>query len=651
MRARTKITIAVLLFLLPIAWRWVWFHRGVYTAPLIPEMDDSQLEVSLPEYSPVLDEPAQAAGRVILDLAHNNNLEVDDLTPLQDRLRARGATIENYDGFTSYLDTRLRGAIAYLVVAPTYLFTEEEASAVVDFVEAGGRVLLVADPTRPVPVPEEEQDTLDLTQVFFPDSAIPAMNSLAGPLGVVYFDDYLYNQVNNEGNYRNVKLTAGDADHPLTEGLETVVFFAAHSLRSDGPTLLQGDENTFSPKRTGESDLAAGVLSADEGVLALGDLTVLTAPYHTVGDNDRFLSNVADWLMAAPREWNLRDFPYLFQRPVDLVQISGEYLDPRLVAKSGPLREVVALTGLTLELIDAAGPDHDAILVGTFDDVELVQEYLDDAGVTITFLEEQAGTPTPTPTTEEEELPRDAMEVKGLGSIPLQDTTLFVVHRAADGVSLVVLGEDGDAAMEALDRLTWADFASCVDRDDVTVCSAGEGQEGLGLDERPREEEERATPTPEEEQPSQPRIGSALESEAAMAAGAPWLEELAEESYDETSQAGETYLYTIALESSRDLLWVYGWCTTSQEILEQNWEHIALAFTLNGEDVPLSQFAILETDIEGQVCRLYYALVTDWPRGEHELLTEVTFDTELNDGQDTFPEGTHYYQYLVTVGG
>jgi len=218
-------------------------------------------------------------------------------------------------------------------------------------------------------------------------------------------------------------------------------------------------------------------------------------------------------------------------------------------------------------------------------------------------------------------------------------------------VSIIVLGENGDAAMAALDRLTSADFVSCADRDDVTVCSAGEGQGGMGLDEVPGEEEEEATPTPAEEQASQPRIGSGLESEAAMAAGAPWLEELAEESYDVTSQAGETYLYTVALESSRDVLWVYGWCTTSQEILEQNWEHIALVFTLNGEDVSLSQFAIQGTDIEGQVCELYFALVTDWPRAEHELLTEVTFDTELNDGQDTFPEGTHYYKYVVTVGG
>ena len=650
MRGRTRVAIAVLLLLLPIAWRWLWFHRGVYTPPAIPEMDERQLEVALPEYEPVGDEPAEGAGLVVLDLAHNNNLEVDDLTPLKDRLSTRGATIEEYDGFTSLLETQLRGALAYLVVAPTSLFTEEETNAVAEFVASGGRVLLVADPTRAVPIPEEEQDTMDLTDIFFPESAVPAVNSLAGPLGVIYFDDYLYDQVENEGNYRNVKLTVENADHPLTEGLDTVVFFAAHSLRSDGLTLLQGDQNTFSAKRTGESDLAAAVLSPDEGVLALGDLTALTAPYHTIGDNDRFLSNLADWLMAAPREWSLRDFPYLFQRPVDLVQVSGEYLDPRLVAKSDPLSEVLAVAGLTLEMSDEATSDHDAILVGTFDDAEEVTEYLEEAGVTITLVEAQEGTPTPTPAAEEEEPPQDAIEVEGLGSIPLQGTTLFVVHRAANGVSLAVLGEDGDAAMSALDRLILADFTSCVDREDVTVCSPGEGGGGIGLDEEP-EEEGVPTPTPEAEQPSQPHVGSALESEAALAAGAPWLEELAGESYDETSQAGETYLYTVAMESSQDVLWVYGWCAASLEIMEQNWEHIAVVFTLNGDEVPFSQFAIWETDLEGLACRLYYAVVTDWPPGEHELLTKITFDTELNDGTDTFPQGMHYYKYLVTVGG
>jgi len=649
MRTRTRVLIVAVLLLLPIVARWVWFNRGVYTSPSIPEIDESQIEVAPPEYGPAAQESSQQGGRVVFDLGHNSNLEVDDLTPLQDRLATRGAILETHYGFDASLESQLRGAVALVVVAPSFLYSEWEVGAVMDFVRAGGRVLLVADPTRPVPT-AEDADSLDLGDVFSPESAIPAINSLANPLGIVYFDDYLYNLVENEGNYRNVRLTAGDSDHPLAEGLESVVFFATHSLRSDGVALLTGDDDTSSPLRTGETDLAAGVLSADGSVLALGDLTALTAPYHTMADNDRLMSNVADWLLAAEREFDLQDFPYLFERAVDLVQISGEFLDPRLIAKSGMLKDILALADLTLDLRDIDDPDHDVIFVGTFEDVELVQEYLDDAGVAITIAEAEEEVSTPTPTAGEEEEVRDTIEVEGLGSVPLQGTTLFVVHRSDDRVVVISLGEDGDAAMEALDRLAAADFLGCAERDDVLICSTGEAEEGLGLDEE-REKPAEETPVPEETPQAGPRVGSVLESEEAMTAGVPWLVELAEETYDETSQAGETYTYTIALERSQDTLWVYGWCTFSEELLEQNWEHIALVFTLDDEDVPLSRFATVEFDDQEEWCRLYYALVTDWPRGEHELTIEATFDTELDDGQEIFPAGTHYYQYVVTVGG
>ncbi len=72
---------------------------------------------------------------------------------------------------------------------------------------------------------------------------------------------------------------------------------------------------------------------------------------------------------------------------------------------------------------------------------------------------------------------------------------------------------------------------------------------------------------------------------------------------------------------------------------------------MNGEDVPPDTFAMLEYGLEDEECRLYYALVTDWSVGEHVLITEVTFETELDDGTDLYPAGTHYYRHIVSVGG
>ena len=67
MRTRTKVLIVAILLLLPIVGRWVWFHRGVYTPPQIAELDETKIEVSLPEYVHIAEETVNGAGRVVVD--------------------------------------------------------------------------------------------------------------------------------------------------------------------------------------------------------------------------------------------------------------------------------------------------------------------------------------------------------------------------------------------------------------------------------------------------------------------------------------------------------------------------------------------------------------------------------------------------------
>lgn len=635
MRDRTKLLLVLALVALPVSGRLLWFHSGWYQPPEIPEIDESQIALPLPEYRPLADQPLETGGLVVIDLSHNNNLEVDDLTPLWDRLTARAVTIETLDDSSDSLETQLRGAIALLVIAPTSNYTAEERDLIADFVEDGGRLLLAADPTRPVPPEQEdEEEPLDLESIFFPSSAVPAINSLANAFGLVYFDDYLYNLVDNAGNYRNVKFTVLSDEHSLTQDLETIVFFAAHSLQTDGLSLVNADENTLSSLRSGETGLTAAALAANGRVLALGDVTALTPSFHTIADNDRFLSNIADWLAAASREWDLKDFPHLFRGPVDLVQVSEGSLDPRLIARSGTLQELFQQSRLTLSLRAAADPDHDTLFVGTFDNVDLVQDYLATAGVAIVLAEAD----------EEEEEPQDTIEIEGLGTLGLEGTTLYVVDRSADRVVVVALAEDGEAAIQALERLTSVDFSGCVHGEGVTVCSTDEVQEGLGLE---ADRDEPGQPPGEAVTP--PRVAARSEAEAAFEAQTPWLQELAPETYDLTSQAGETYTYTIEMDRSQEVMWVYGWCTVTQEQLAQNWENISLVFTLDGESVPLDSFVRLEDKFGDLECRMHYALLADWPSGEHELTTEVTFATAINDGLDDFPAGTHIFEYRVHV--
>ncbi|NMB91064.1 MAG: hypothetical protein GYA17_22110, partial [Chloroflexi bacterium] len=58
-----------------------------------------------------------------------------------------------------------------------------------------------------------------------------------------------------------------------------------------------------------------------------------------------------------------------------------------------------------------------------------------------------------------------------------------------------------------------------------------------------------------------PTLAGLDEAESALRGGAtPAIEDLAGERYDSYGQAGQTYTYTVALEESRPLLWLNGWC-------------------------------------------------------------------------------------------
>lgn len=133
----------------------------------------------------------------------------------------------------------------------------------------------------------------------------------------------------------------------------------------------------------------------------------------------------------------------------------------------------------------------------------------------------------------------------------------------------------------------------------------------------------------------------------------PFLARKAIEQYsaEELNQVGKTITYTIYLDNSEPLAWGMGWCTTTEAILAQNFDHIQYTFILNGKDIPIEQFVEVEyysEEMQG-FCRLYYTILTDWMPGEHSVETIVTYDQSINDGWDDYPAGTITYEYRIVV--
>ncbi len=148
-----------------------------------------------------------------------------------------------------------------------------------------------------------------------------------------------------------------------------------------------------------------------------------------------------------------------------------------------------------------------------------------------------------------------------------------------------------------------------------------------------------------------PVLASPESTLAALQGGLQSLEAVAQEQYDAAAfaQVPATFQFTIQLDNDRRLTWGWGWCTTSPEVLAQNYEHIKLELFVNGQPIDLKYFAVVEQQPSGLACKSYSTVVYGWPSGETQLEVRATFTEMINDGQADYPEGTQTFKYSVTL--
>lgn len=149
-----------------------------------------------------------------------------------------------------------------------------------------------------------------------------------------------------------------------------------------------------------------------------------------------------------------------------------------------------------------------------------------------------------------------------------------------------------------------------------------------------------------------PEIVSPDKAESILLSGVDFLEDKAREkpSPEDFAKPG-VVTYTVPLNRpEKSIVWAYGWCATDQSTLEDNFQHIQLAFVLDGQEIAhdlLSTYNYQTRD--GLACRLVYAILQNWPAGEHHLRVTATFTAPINDGQDDYPAGDYILEYNVFV--
>ncbi|MDI6815325.1 MAG: hypothetical protein QMC90_04520 [Dehalococcoidales bacterium] len=268
-----RIAIVLAGILVVLLGKGLFYYSWFYFAP--PSEMPSYEHIVIPqapstEFSDVY---KKGEGTILIDLAHYNNFDVEELNVLTLRLISRGLTIEFLSPGDN-LKRELSQADAFIIVCPQRKFTEEEGENIDEFVNNGGKLLLIADPTRPSQI-----------------------NSLSLDFGLIFEPDYLYNMKENEINYRNIFVTEFK-ENKITKDIEKIAFYTAGSISSAEGGIAFVDENTFSNVIETRKRLSPIALVQEAKVLAIHDLTFITEPHNGILDNNQLISNIADWLAS-----------------------------------------------------------------------------------------------------------------------------------------------------------------------------------------------------------------------------------------------------------------------------------------------------------------------------------------------------------------
>ncbi|MFC1962530.1 hypothetical protein ACFLWB_00810 [Chloroflexota bacterium] len=327
---KRNLLLGLAMLILAAAATTIFYYRGISRSDTDPPLAFEEIQARGLASTEFTDTFKKTEGRIVFDLSHDNDFTLSEVNLLSLRLANRGLSIEYFekdqldkdkeeislkdklfrkdeadedkadndneeaspedtsepeDSETEDAnlededkDAEQKDAKAMVIIAPRETFSEEDLGAIKDFVEGGGRLLLIGDPTRPSEI-----------------------NRLAVLHGLIFESDYLYNLKENGGNYRNTFFSEFK-ENKITGNVQEVVLFTAGSISSDDRGIAFGDENTRSSLITSAGSFSPIALARGARVLAVYDLTFMTEPYNSLLDNNRLISNIANWLAGLPNE-------------------------------------------------------------------------------------------------------------------------------------------------------------------------------------------------------------------------------------------------------------------------------------------------------------------------------------------------------------
>ena len=396
---------------------FLYYYRGVYNPPPPPDAPLDKIVAPASAYGgPGEVVPRRDQGRVVaIDASHRNRFSRGEIVALEAKIGERGYGMELIGSFASLpgsermpvLEAALRRADSLVVAMPGDAYSAAEVALVQRFVQRGGRLLLVGDPTR------ESQ-----------------INSLADTFGIAFQRDYLYNMADYDLNFQYINVRNFQPDE-LTQGLGEITLYSAGSIRSLGPGLASTDGQTRSTLTDIPAEAPQSFYTLVRGntgqVVGLSDMTFMVPPQDSIRDNGRLLSNLVAFLTTSQRRFELADYPHFLRGEVQVI-----ITRPELFGAATKLRGHLTSQQVTSQFSREDDLTRDAVVLGLFDDDAQLVPYLEGAGV-------QVGSTVGTRFT---------------AQLPRSQTAVLVLHRSQERNVLVVLADTPDNLGSLVARLS-----------------------------------------------------------------------------------------------------------------------------------------------------------------------------------------------------
>ena len=160
--------------------------------------------------------------------------------------------------------------------------------------------------------------------------------------------------------------------------------------------------------------------------MAVSDLTFMIPPQNSVLDNDRLISNIADFLTTSDRSFVLADFPYFFKADVDILLGRASLFDVATELKT-------MLSGFQIDSEVKGAEDfrRDTVYLGLYEDASRVVQYLDVAGIQVNGTLRTPFTP----------------------NIAAEGTSVLLLNSTQDRKVLVILADSQRALLDIVGRL------------------------------------------------------------------------------------------------------------------------------------------------------------------------------------------------------